>query len=91
MLVDAKRRGEDIGAGDVLARYQDWRRFDATTLALGMDGVNRLFSNDNPALRGARDLGMGVVGALPGLRRAFIRQAAGIAGTPPKLLRGLAL
>ena len=91
VLVDAKRRGEDIGAGDVLARYQDWRRFDATTLALGMDGVNRLFSNDNPVLRGMRDLGMGVVGALPGLRRAFIRQAAGIAGTPPKLLRGLAL
>ena len=88
VLVEAHRRGEDIGAADVLERYQSWRRFDATTLALGMDGVNRLFSNDNPLLRAARDLGMGIVGALPGLRRAFIRQAAGIAGKPPKLLRG---
>jgi 2-octaprenyl-6-methoxyphenol hydroxylase len=56
-----------------------------------MDVVNRLFSNDNPVLRTARDLGMGVVGALPGLRRAFIRQAAGVAGVPPKLLRGIGL
>ncbi|MCB2135724.1 MAG: UbiH/UbiF/VisC/COQ6 family ubiquinone biosynthesis hydroxylase [Rhodobacteraceae bacterium] len=91
VLVAAARRGEDIGAADVLARYQNWRRFDATTLALGMDSVNRLFSNDNPLLRAARDLGMGAVGALPGLRRAFIRQAAGLAGEPPKLLRGQAL
>ena len=72
----------------MLERYQNWRRFDSTTLALGMDGVNRLFSNDNPALRAARDLGMGLVGAMPGLRRAFIRQAAGIAGRPARLLSG---
>ena len=78
----------DPAAVDVIDRYQSWRRFDSTLLALGMDGVNRLFSNDNPILRSARDLGMGVVGKLPGLRRAFIRQAAGIAGRPPRLLRG---
>ena len=91
VLVEAHRRGEDIGAVDVLNRYQIWRRFDATTLALGMDAVNRLFSNDNPMLRAARDIGMGIVGSLPGLRRAFIRQAAGVAGKPPRLLRGQTL
>ncbi|MEI2806085.1 MAG: FAD-dependent monooxygenase [Albidovulum sp.] len=91
VLVEAHRRGEDIGAAEVLERYQRWRRFDSTLLALGMDAVNRLFSNDNPILRAARDLGMGAVGTVPGLRRAFIRQAAGLAGTPPKLLRGVGL
>ncbi|NEX46043.1 UbiH/UbiF/VisC/COQ6 family ubiquinone biosynthesis hydroxylase [Pseudotabrizicola algicola] len=91
VLVDASRRGEDIGAADVLERYQRWRRFDSTTLALGMDGVNRLFSNDNPALRLARDLGMGAVAALPGLRRGFIRQAAGLTGDLPRLLTGQSL
>ena len=88
VLVDATRRGEDIGAADVLGRYQRWRRFDATTLALGMDSVNRLFSNDNPALRLARDLGMGAISALPRLRRGFIRQAAGLSGDLPRLLSG---
>ncbi len=91
VLVTAARRGEDIGAADVLARYQTWRRFDATALALGMDRVNALFSNDNPVLRAARDIGMGLVNAVPGLRRGFIRQAAGLTGDVPKLLRGEAL
>ena len=91
VLIEAARRGEDIGAADVLARYQRWRRFDATALALGMDGVNRLFSNDNPVLRLGRDLGMGLVNALPGLRRRFIRQAAGLNGDLPNLLAGRAI
>lgn len=91
VLVEAARRGEDIGAVDVLERYQEWRRFDATTLALGMDVVNGLFSNDNPVLRGVRDLGLGIVNAMPGLRRGFIRQAAGLTGDVPKLLRGQAI
>lgn len=88
VLVLAHRRGEDIGAVDVLERYQRWRRFDSTALALGMDAVNRLFSNDSPALRLGRDLGLGVVGALPWLRRAFIRQAAGLSAGSPLLMRG---
>ncbi|WP_081847270.1 FAD-dependent monooxygenase [Thioclava indica] len=88
VLVEAVRRGEDIGALDVLERYQGWRRFDATTLALGMDSVNRLFSNNNPLLRAGRDLGMGIVQAMPALRQGFMRQAAGLSGPLPRLLQG---
>jgi 2-octaprenyl-6-methoxyphenol hydroxylase len=88
VLILAARRGEDIGAVDVLERYERWRRFDSTTLALGMDSVNRLFSNDNPLLRAGRDLGLGVVNAVPGLRRRFMRQAAGLQGEVPRLLTG---
>jgi 2-octaprenyl-6-methoxyphenol hydroxylase len=88
VVIEAARRGEDFAAADVLDRYQQWRRFDATALALGIDTVNRLFSNDNPVLRTARDIGMGIVNAMPGLRRGFIRQAAGLTGDLPKLLAG---
>ncbi|WP_026155277.1 UbiH/UbiF/VisC/COQ6 family ubiquinone biosynthesis hydroxylase [Paracoccus sp. N5] len=89
VLVAARRRGEDIGTEPVLARYQDWRRPDATLLALGMDGVNTLFSNGNPLLRAAREIGMGLVDALPPLRRGFMRQAAGLSLEPmPRLLTG---
>ncbi|NNK78747.1 MAG: UbiH/UbiF/VisC/COQ6 family ubiquinone biosynthesis hydroxylase [Litoreibacter sp.] len=91
VLVDAMRRGEDIGAPDVLDRYAQWRRFDAKTLALATDMFNKLFSNDNPVLRLGRDLGMGVVNAMPGLRRSFIREAAGLTGDLPRLLKGRAL
>ena len=88
VLVEAHRRGEDIGRPEVLARYQTWRRFDVTALALATDGFNRLFSNDNPLLRLGRDIGMGLVGAVPRARRAAIREAAGLTGDLPKLLQG---
>jgi len=89
VLILARRRGEDIGTMPVLERYQAWRRPDATALALGMDGVNALFSNGNPLLRTARELGMGLVDALPPLRRGFMRQAAGLRLDPmPRLLAG---
>ena len=88
VLTEAKRRGEDIAATDVLARYQSWRKFDTTALALGMDAVNKLFSNDNPALRFMRDLGMGAVSSMPTLRRRFMREAAGLTGDLPKLMQG---
>jgi 2-octaprenyl-6-methoxyphenol hydroxylase len=91
VLAAARRRGEDPGAADVLERYARWRRFDTAVLALATDGFNRLFSNDNPLLRAARDLGFAAVARLPGLRRAFIREAAGLAGDVPRLLRGLPL
>jgi len=91
VLVEAARIGEDIGSPLVLERYQHWRRFDATTLALGMDALNRLFSNRDPALRLARDAGLAVVNRMGWLRRAFMREAAGVTGTVPRLLKGQAL
>lgn len=88
VLALAKRRGEDIGRLDVLTRYQQWRRFDTTTLAIATDSFNRLFSNDNGLLRAGRDIGLGLVNSLPALRRSFIREAAGLTGDMPKLLQG---
>ena len=87
VLESARSRGEDIGGAQALARYQQWRRFDTATLALATDTFNKLFSNDNPLLRAARDIGMGVVNAAPGLRRSFIREAAGLTGELPRLMR----
>jgi 2-octaprenyl-6-methoxyphenol hydroxylase len=88
VLADAHRRGEDIGAPDVLDRHRQWRSFDRTTLVLATDTFNQLFSNDNPLLRFGRDLGMAAVSAFPGLRRRVIREAAGLNGDVPRLLKG---
>ncbi len=89
VVITAARRGEDFASPAVLARYQQWRRFDTMLIAAGTDGVNRLFSNDNAVLRGMRDIGMGAINAVPGLRRAFIREAAGLTGELPRLMRGV--
>jgi 2-octaprenyl-6-methoxyphenol hydroxylase len=88
VIVDAARLGLDPGAATVLERYQRWRRFDTMTMGLATDGLNRLFSNHSAVLRLARDVGLGMVDRVPGLKRLFIREAAGLAGEVPKLLRG---
>ena len=87
VLSEAKQRGEDFASQPVLARYQLWRRFDATALAVATDGFNRLFSNDNSILRLGRDLGMGMLNAMPKVRRGILREAAGLTGDLPDLMR----
>jgi 2-octaprenyl-6-methoxyphenol hydroxylase len=90
-IVDAARLGLDPGSLVVLDRYQRWRRFDTMAMGIATDGLNRLFSNRSDALRFARDVGLGLVDRLPAMKRLFIREAAGLIGEVPKLLKGEAL
>ena len=90
-IVDAARLGLDPGGPDVLERYQRWRRFDTMAMGVATDGLNRLFSNRSDALRVVRDVGLGLVERVPALKEMFIREAAGLTGDVPKLLRGEAL
>jgi 2-octaprenyl-6-methoxyphenol hydroxylase len=91
VIVDAVRLGLDPGSLAVLDRYQRWRRFDTVAMGVATDGLNRLFSNRSDVLRLARDIGLGLVDRLPVLKHFFIREAAGLVGEVPKLLRGEAL
>jgi 2-octaprenyl-6-methoxyphenol hydroxylase len=90
-LVEGARLGLDVGDHASLERYQRWRRFDVMSLALVMDGFNKVFSNDLPVLRTLRARGMAAVDALPFARKLFMREAAGGFGDLPRLLRGEAL
>ncbi|THF57366.1 ubiquinone biosynthesis hydroxylase [Ollibium composti] len=91
VVVEADRLGQDIGALDVLERYQQWRRFDTLSMGVTTDVLNRLFSNDIGPLRAARDLGLGLVERMPRLKGFFVRQASGLSGDTPRLLRGEAI
>jgi 2-octaprenyl-6-methoxyphenol hydroxylase len=91
VVADAARLGEDFGSEAVLGRYARWRRFDNIAVSLACDGFNRLFSNDNPALRLARGAGLAVVNRLGPARRFFMQEAGGALGDLPRLLRGEAL
>jgi 2-octaprenyl-6-methoxyphenol hydroxylase len=91
VVVDAARLGIDLGQADVLERYQRWRRFDTMAMGLATNSLNLLFSNKSTLLRSVRDIGLGLVDRLPPLKGAFIRQAAGLSGEVPRLLKGEAL
>lgn len=88
LTVDARRLGLDVGAADLLARYEGWRRFDAVTLAAVTDGLTRLFSNDLKSVGLVRDLGLAAVNRMPRLKKALMRHAMGAGGNLPRLSRG---
>jgi len=89
VVVEDARLGLDHGAAPTLERYQAWRRFDTMMVAAATDGLNRLFSNDNQALRLIRSAGLRAVNQLRPARAAFMREAAGLTGRLPRLLRGI--
>ena len=91
VVVDAARLGIDLGQADVLERYQRWRRFDTMAMGLATNSLNFLFSNESQLLRTVRDIGLGLVDRAPPLKGLFIRQAAGLSGEVPRLLKGEAL
>jgi len=91
VVVEADRLGRDIGALDVLETYQAWRRFDTLQMGVTTDVLNRMFSNDFAPLRAVRDIGLGLVDRMPGIKAFFIRQASGLSENTPRLLRGEAI
>src|SRR5262249_17922710 len=88
LIVDARRLGLDIGDDGVLRRYQQWRRFDAVALAAVTDGLARLFSNSIAPPRLVRDVGLAAVNRVAPLKRLLMRDAMGLAGDLPRLVRG---
>ena len=76
-LIAAHTAKQDLGGAAVLASYQRARRGANLTMLAATDGLDRLFSSNNPVLRAARDIGIGAVHRLPRLKRAFMRQAMG--------------
>jgi 2-octaprenyl-6-methoxyphenol hydroxylase len=90
-IVGEMRLGLDPGAPGPLAAYQRQRRFDVAASGLGLDALNRLFSNDLVPLRIVRDLGLRIVDRAPALKDMLIKEAGGAGSAAPKLLRGLAL
>jgi 2-octaprenyl-6-methoxyphenol hydroxylase len=91
LIIEAMRLGLDHGSPDLLARYQNWRRFDTALMAMVTDGMNRLFSNDIAPVRALRDIGLGVVDRLPPVKDFLMARAAGSGMGAPRLMTGQAI
>ena len=90
-IVGEMRLGLDPGAPAPLAAYERARRFDVAASGLGMDALNRLFSNDLRAAALRARSRPALVDRAPPLKDMLIAEAAGAGRGAPKLLRGLAL
>ena len=87
VISSARERGEDFSSINVLNRYQEWRRFDNQTLGFATDNLNKIFSSYNPLFGSLKNLGMKAIEKSNYAKRAFMRQAAGLNGELPKLMR----
>lgn len=71
VVLEAHRRGADIGAAEVLARYDRRHRAAAWPMYAGTRLVVRVFTDDRMPVRGLRAAILGTVNRLPPLRRAI--------------------
>ena len=83
----ARERGEDFSSINILNRYQEWRRFDNQALGFATDNLNKIFSSHDPLFGSLKNLGMKMIDKSNRAKRIFIRQAAGLNGDLPKLMR----
>ena len=91
LVVDARRNGFDVGAADLLDRYDRLRRADVTSRTLAVDMLNRSLLSDYLPLHGARELGLYLIDRIGPLRRAVMREGATPSLSQPRLMRGEAL
>nr|WP_321439472.1 FAD-dependent monooxygenase [uncultured Hyphomonas sp.] len=87
IMVEAREVGLDHGAAPAVERYQQWRRFDMTSVALFMDVIDRAFSNDNAVLKPLRGLALTAANRIGPLRRAMARQASADQTHLPSLMQ----
>jgi 2-octaprenyl-6-methoxyphenol hydroxylase len=90
-IADARRAGEDIASTAHLEKYAAGRIEDHRNVTRLSDGLARIFYNDIAPLVVARNLAMVAVDLVPPLKRRLVRQAMGLSGHQPRLVRGLAL
>ena len=88
LVAEARRHNADIGAPEVLARYDRQRRADVTGRSLAVDLLNRSLLTDFLPAQGARGLSLYLVDRIGPLRRALMREGIAPAASQPRLMRG---
>ncbi len=88
VIGEAVAAGRDFAAPTTLRRYERWRKGD-NLLTMGvMDGFKRLFGNDWPPLRLARNLGLRLADRAVPVKNRLMRHAMGLREDLPALARG---
>jgi 2-octaprenyl-6-methoxyphenol hydroxylase len=88
LVAEARRRNIDIGAPQLLARYDTQRRADVTSRSIAVDLLNRSLLTDFLPAQGARGLSLYLVDRIGPLRRALMREGVAPAASQPRLMRG---
>jgi 2-octaprenyl-6-methoxyphenol hydroxylase len=88
LVVSARRDGGDVGAPDLLARYDALRRADVKSRTFAVDLLNRTLLSDFLPVQSARGLALYLIDRIGPLRRAVLREGVAPAASQPRLMRG---
>jgi 2-polyprenylphenol 6-hydroxylase len=81
----ALTHGADPGDLRSLRKYERWRKGENLLMLSALDGLNGLFSNDNPVLGALRRSGLSAVNRVAPAKALFMRRALGLAGDLPQI------
>jgi len=85
VIAAARAHGDDPGEMKFLRRYERWRKGENLIMLAALDGLNRLFSNDNSTIGALRRAGLSLVNRAEGVKTVFMKRALGLAGDLPRL------
>lgn len=90
-LIDAARVGQDIGSDVTLNKYSKRRRLDIRSRFTGVDGYNRIVSNNIELLRGLRRTGLKTLKTLPTFKSFVMEKSLSPVLDEGRVARGEAL
>ncbi len=85
VILDAAERGEAWGSESVLRRFERARRSDNLQMSAAMEGFKRLFNEEQPVVRLARNLGMNLLDKMAPVKNHIVMDAMGLRGKLPRL------
>ena len=88
LAVSTRRDGGDVGAPDLLARYDTLRRADVKSRTFAVDLLNRTLLSDFLPVQSARGLALYLIDRIGPLRRAVLREGVAPVASQPRLMRG---
>jgi 2-octaprenylphenol hydroxylase len=87
VVSEAMQSGQHPGDRQVLRRYERWRKSENLSMAMGFDGLHRLFKLPAPWFPPLRRLGMSALTQAPPARRFLMGKAMGLHGDLPSVAR----
>jgi 2-octaprenylphenol hydroxylase len=89
VIIEARTKNRDIGAYQVLRRYERWRRGENYLMIKVLHGLKLLFASRLASIRHLRNIGLDITDMLTPVKHTIMRHAMGLAGDLPSFAQNL--
>ena len=86
-VLENSEQDKDIGLHSNLRQFERWRKTEAAQMVASMELLKQMFNGDNPVQKVVRDLALIFADNVTPLKKQFIRQAMGLSGELPNILK----